>query len=265
MSKAIAQGSVIAGLFLILLWLSNQINWMELLKVDKVTQDTEEKLGDILWDVFRKTEREIKDKEPIDLVDSVLIRICSANNIDRSNLKLHLLHKDEINAFALPGGHLVIFSGLIMACENSDELAGVIAHEVAHITENHVAKKLAKEIGFGVVASIAGGTAGAEIIKEAARVLSSSAFDRAIEKDADIKAVDYLAEAKIATIPFADFLYKRSLDDGDLMNYISWISTHPNPEERAEYILEYGSTKSFDPTPSLSDSAWSQLKENIAD
>ncbi|MFT4835044.1 MAG: putative Zn-dependent protease, partial [Flavobacteriaceae bacterium] len=209
--------------------------------------------------------REIKDKEAINLVDSVLLRICTANNIDRSNLKLHLLDKDEINAFALPGGHLVIFSGLITACENSDELAGVIAHEVAHITENHVAKKLAKEIGFGVVTSIAGGTAGAEIIKEAARVLSSSAFDRAIEKDADIKAVDYLVEAKIATKPFADFLYKRSLDDDDLMNYISWISTHPNPEERAQYILEYGSTKSFDPTPSLSESAWAQLEGSIGD
>ncbi len=70
------------------------------------------------------------------------------NDIDRDKIKVHLLFKDEVNAFALPDGHLVIFSGLILESENPEELSGVLAHELAHIELNHVMTKLMREVGL---------------------------------------------------------------------------------------------------------------------
>ena len=101
---------------------------------------------------------------------------------DREIIKVHVLNKDEINAFALPNGHLIIYSGLINNSGNQEELTGVICHEIAHIELNHVMKKLIKEIGLSVLISMTTGKGGSEIIKETAKMLSSSAFDRKLEK-----------------------------------------------------------------------------------
>ncbi|MDZ7607365.1 MAG: M48 family metallopeptidase [Cyclobacteriaceae bacterium] len=131
--------------------------------------------------------------------------MCDKNDIDRDKIKVHLLFKDEVNAFALPDGHLVIFSGLILESENPEELSGVIAHELAHIKLNHVMTKLMREVGLSVLLSMASG-GGGDMLRETAKMLSSTAFDRALEKEADIKAVDYLIEANISPEPFATFL-----------------------------------------------------------
>ena len=80
-------------------------------------------------------------------------KVCRANSIDRGKIKVHVLENSEVNAFALPAGHLVIYSGLIDDAGSAEELSGVICHELAHITEKHVMKSLAKELGLSVLIS----------------------------------------------------------------------------------------------------------------
>ena len=109
----------------------SQVDWMKLLNVKQTTQNTEEKVGDLFWKMLKKSETEITADSIVAPVDSMLTRICTANSIDRTKIKLHLLRKDEINAFALPNNHLVVYSGLITACENEAELCGVMSHELA--------------------------------------------------------------------------------------------------------------------------------------
>ena len=176
-----------------------------------------------------------------------------------------MLNKDEINAFALPNWHLIIYSGLIHNSDNQEEFTGVISHEIAHIELNHVMKKLVKEIGLSVLISMTTGNGGAEIIKETAKMLSSSAFDRNLEKEADIKAVDYLTTAKVNTEPFANFLYKLSDKEHEAPKYLTWISTHPDSRERAAYIVEYNKDKLTDYKPILSNETWEKFKVKLKD
>ena len=68
----------------------------------------------------------------------------------------------EVNAFALPNGHLVIYSGLILNSDNQEQFSGVICHEIAHIRLKHVIKKLIKELGFSVIISMTTGSYGSE-------------------------------------------------------------------------------------------------------
>jgi predicted Zn-dependent protease len=77
-----------------------------------------------------------------------------------------VLNNDEINAFALPNGHLIVYSGLILNSDNQEELIGFICHEIAHIALNHIMKRLVKEIGTSVLISMTTGNGGSEIIKE---------------------------------------------------------------------------------------------------
>ena len=241
----------------------SQVDWMKLFNIQQTTQNTEEKIGDLFWKMMKSTETEITSDSIVEPVDSMLTRICKANSIDRKKIKLHLLRKDEINAFALPGNHLVVYSGLITSCENEAELCGVIGHELAHIEKNHVMNKLVKEIGLSVLISISTGNGNSEAIKSALKQISSSAYDRKLETEADLTAVDYLEKAGIDPEPFANFLYRLADQSKNLPSQIYWISSHPESKERAEKIIERIKGNSF-PKPEGKDSLrFERLKEKV--
>ncbi|HEX7583903.1 MAG TPA: M48 family metallopeptidase [Prolixibacteraceae bacterium] len=241
----------------------SQVNWMKLLNVKQTTQNTEEKVGDLFWKMLKKSETEITADSIVAPVDSMLTRICTANSIDRTKIKLHLLRKDEINAFALPNNHLVVYSGLITACENEAELCGVISHELAHIEKNHVMNKLVKEMGLSVLISMSTGNGNSETIKAALKQLSSSAYDRKLETEADLAAVDYLIKAGIDPKPFANFIYRLSDKSKNLPYQIYWISSHPESKERAEKIIERIKSKSFLKAKEKDSLRFERLKEKV--
>lgn len=263
MGKIVIQGLIALLLFFMTWFVLAKIDWMAIFKVEKTTDRTEEKLGELFYEIFKNAENENKDPFVIRSVDSIVTKICLANKIDRDLIKVHIFEKDEINAFALPNGHLVIYSDLIISSDNQEELSGVICHEIAHIQLNHVMRKLSKEVGLSALISMTTGNGGAEIIKKTAKMLSSSAFDRNLEKEADIKAVDYLVKAKLNPVPFANFLDKLSEEGNLQINYLTWISTHPESKERAEYIMEKIKDTNTSYEPILTTTSWEALKERL--
>ncbi len=266
MSRAIGQ-AIITVLIFMAAWKGlSQLDLMNFFRVEEAQTRTEEKLGELLTNMLEESEVIIEDPYMIETLDSILNRVCKANDIDREEIHLHLVLKDEINAFAMPAGNLVIYSGLIQASENPEELSGVICHELAHIQLNHVMKKLIKEIGLSVLIAGTAGDAGPQVMREVMRSLSSSAFDRSMEREADLKGVEYLVASEIDPEPFADFMFKMALDnEGNAYpDILQWVSTHPELEERAEYIIEYGKeTGGGNYTPVLSDSTWTGLKAEL--
>lgn len=263
MKKILFQVSILIALFFGTWFTLNQLDWMRIFKVKQMEQTTEEKLGNLIWDLFNRHEKEIRNKKITDPLDSILSKICLKNNIDRKQIKLHIIQGDEINAFALPNNHLVIYKGLIAASESEAELSGVIGHELAHIELNHVMKKLIKEVGLSVLISMTTGHKDSEVVKNAAKLLSSTAYDRSLEQEADVKSVDYLIKADMDPEPFANFLYKVAERESKAGKHLSWISTHPDSKERAEYIIEYSGTKSAKKQAVLAQSTWATLQDNL--
>lgn len=90
-------------------------------------------------------------------MDSLVSRLCDANGIPRNHVKVHVFRADVVNAFAMPGGHLVVNSALIEDCKNPEQLCGVLAHEMAHIELRHVMNKLLREVGMSVLVNITTG------------------------------------------------------------------------------------------------------------
>lgn len=258
MKKIIWQGSFIL-IFALSIWtLFRMVNWMEILPIRENADRTEAKLGKLIWEIYKKSDKEIKDPFITKSVDSIVSRITKANNIPKENIKLHLLKKDEVNAFALPDNHLIIYSGLIKQTESPEALAGVIGHEIAHMELNHVMKKLIKEFSLAILTSAAG-SSGGDVIREAAKFLSSAAFDRRQEKEADIASADFLIQASIDPEPFAAFLYQFS-EQEKIHSYLSWLSTHPHSTERAKYLLTYIQNKEKTTKPILHEETWRELQ-----
>jgi predicted Zn-dependent protease len=266
MKNIIIQGTITIMLFFGTWYALTQIDWVKMFQIQKVTDKTEEKLGELFWEVFKKTEDENKNIHLETSVDSLVTHICQANDIERESIKVHILNNEEINAFALPNRHLIVYSGLILNSESQEELTGVLCHEIAHMELNHVMKKLIKEIGLSVLISMTTGNTSGQVIKETAKMLSSTAYDRSLEKEADMKAVDYLSEAEVNPEPFAHFLYRLSDEEHEMEKYVSWVSTHPDSKERAEAIVAYSKNeKLMNYKEIITKETWDKLKEELKD
>ncbi len=229
-----------------------EIPWKKIFHIDDVNIEIGKEFGDQMWDAIQQQETLDTNERNIHLVDTLVDIIClqtggnkgKGNQLKREDFKVHVIVKDQVNAFAMPGGHLVVHTGLIDACESPEQLAGVLAHEMIHITEEHVTKKLIKEVGLGVLASIVGGNG--EIVREVLRHLSSTAYDRSLEKEADLKGAELLHNVSINPEGMAEFMdYMANLPESKAMENLDWLSTHPDSKDRAKDIRE--AAKNFGP------------------
>jgi predicted Zn-dependent protease len=240
--KIILQGLIIIIAFFGFFYGLSQIDWVTGFHVKQIRSSSENKIGELIWDEISSTEKVNTNDSISKTLDKLLEPIC--------------------NAFALPNNHLVVYTGLITECKNQEALQGVLGHEMAHIANNHVMKKLSKEIGLSVLLSAGTSGKGGALIKEILKSLSSSAYDRTLEKEADMASVDYLLKANINPEPFADFMFELS-QQKDVSDSLYWISSHPESEERAKYILDYLKGKKYKKQTTISKTEWENYKTLI--
>jgi predicted Zn-dependent protease len=236
------------------------IPWIKLFKINQIKQSSEEKIGSFIWEATRNNEKEYKDTFMLKSIDSIIDKICVSNQISSSKIKLHMLQSEVENAFTLPDGHLVIYTSLVYACESETELAGVIAHEIAHIKLNHVMQKLSTEIGLGVLLGALSSN-NPIILNEAVQLLSSTAYSRSLEDEADHNAIEFMMKSKINPMGLADFLTRLSNKND---NELSILSTHPNTSERVKsiksQIRSYSKNRQFQRV--LNQSTWDHCKSS---
>jgi predicted Zn-dependent protease len=261
--KILFQFFVLVALFFGIWFGLSQINYVDRADIEKFTKENEKKLGELILKTIKATEQELDSTNIRAIIDSIGNRICKPNGVDYSKIKIHVIKSSEVNAFALPDNNMVIYTGLIEYAKNAEEVAGVMAHEIGHMEKKHVMKKLVKEIGFAMLFTIAGGDAGFEILRETARVLSSTAFDRKQETEADNYAIEMLAEANVNPEHLANFLF-RLAKDHDMPEELVWVSTHPESKERAAEILSKRKPYSFANNPILN-TPWKDVQKVFAE
>jgi predicted Zn-dependent protease len=262
MQKFLFQLLITVILFFSIWFGLSQINFIDRAEIDKFSKENEKKLGELILKTIKATGAEIDSTKVKVFIDSMAKRICEDNNIEFNKLKIHLIESSEINAFALPDNNMVIYSGLLTYANTAEEVAGVMAHELGHMEKNHVMKKLVKEIGIAMLFTIAGGDAGFEIIKETARVLSSSAFDRSQETEADLYAVEIMTKAGIDPEHLGNFLFRLGKKN-EIPEELAWLSTHPESKERAAKILEKKKEYNFE-SKTLLKTNWDTVKKLLA-
>jgi len=151
---------------------------------------------------------------------------------------IKVIDSEDVNAFALPGGFFFVNSGLILKSENEAELAGVMAHEIAHVAARHGTRQATR----GQVVNLAsiplifmGGWTGYGI-RQAAQVLipvGFLSFSRGFESEADMLGLQYLYKSGYDPVAFVDFFEKlQSLEKKKPGTMNKVFSTHPLTEDR---------------------------------
>ncbi len=155
----------------------------------------------------------------------------------------------EINAFAMGGGKVGVFSGLFKIIDNDDQLASVISHEIAHVTAKHVHEQLSQQLMVntgGLVGGVALMGAGASLLTSEGLMgvygltagVSGLAFDRKKEKEADYIGLMYMARAGYnpeESVKVLDRLDQESANQPALPGF---LSTHPSNPERITQLLD---------------------------
>jgi predicted Zn-dependent protease len=155
----------------------------------------------------------------------------------------------QINAFAMAGGKVGIFSGLYKITENDDQLASVIAHEIAHVTAKHIHAQLSQEMLVntgGLVGGVALMGSGAGMLTSSAIMnaygltagVSGLAFDRKKEKEADYIGLMYMARAGYDPEESVKVLEKLDAESSNQPVQLAFLSTHPSNPERVSQLLD---------------------------
>lgn len=153
-------------------------------------------------------------------------------------LRVHVLPDDAVNAFATPGGRIVVLRGLLRTAQSPEELAGVLAHEIAHAAQRHPTQGLLRTLGAALLVGALTGDASAldATATRFAQSLVLFSYSRQDELEADREAVAMLNRADIRGQGLADFLRRVSAGEARSGAPPALLSTHPVTAERIALI-----------------------------
>ncbi|MEM7523277.1 MAG: M48 family metallopeptidase [Pseudomonadota bacterium] len=176
-------------------------------------------------------------------------------------LRVHVLDHNTENAFAFPGGQIVLFRGLLKKADGPEMVAGVLAHEIGHVAARDPTRLAIRAAGSaGLLGLILGDFTGATGAVALSEALIRSSYRRQAEAEADDFAAAILAERGLPTTPLADFFLKLRDRSGEPTGLLSHLSTHPDLGMRARAMVASDriGEGAFDPV--LSDQDWVALK-----
>lgn len=146
--------------------------------------------------------------------------------------KFTIIDSDVSNAFAVPGGYVYIYTGILKDMKSESELMGVLGHEMAHVTRHHYRDALAQQVGISLLIETLTGNAGqvTQFVGNMFGSLMSMRVSQANEYEADETGTRYLAYAGRNPMGIADF-FARMKDAG-----LTWFSTHPASSDRVDKV-----------------------------
>lgn len=204
----------------------------------------DEKIGRMAIESMDVGERLDSDHPASVLVTRIVDQLKPHAKIPEMDFRARVVRKDDVNAFALPGGQIVVFSGLIEKADSAEQLAGVLAHEMAHATLRHGMQSVGQSLGIVAAVEFMIGDVGGLLAlgSQVAQESILTSYSRRAETEADLEGARMLHAAGLDPHEMASFFEKLKKDEGDLPGLVAWISTHPQHEDRVRTISEYEGT-----------------------
>lgn len=233
----------------------------------------EEELGERIYDGMTKEEFltdtlvSLKlDKEGSRLLQDFV------DGIDKDgteyNIRVTLVKDDLVNAFALPGGRIVVFSGIIDLMNSEEELAALLSHEISHVTERHSLRNLAKSFAGYFFISILTGDANGTLafILQNVDTMNNLKNSREFEEDADNVGLELLdhngitAEGMVKLMTSLAEYEENLIGDNEL---IKFLSTHPLSKDRVEKAQTFLKNQTGIKEHKVRTQKWRRLKSHI--
>lgn len=217
----------------------------------QVPPEWEQGLGAQALKQYRLTQAFMDQDKAEALLQPLLQPLLDANPDTRFPFRFHINRDEQVNAFALPGGFVVINSGLILRAETPEELLGVVAHEMVHVTEQHGIRNIIGSAGiYLTVSTLLGDVSGLlAVLVEATPFLLNQRYSRGFETAADEKGAQLLLTARIDPRGLSRFFEKLKEEEDRRLKELagednhalakatlSMLSTHPATEHRIRHL-----------------------------
>ncbi len=213
-----------------------------------MTAEEEKKLGKKVLIEIEKTGEIVRDQTLQAFVEKLGYSLVDQVGPTPFEFKFYVIRGLDPNAFAIPGGYVFVTTGLLVLSESQQEIAGVLSHEIAHVTHRHVAQMIERSKRLSIASMVAmlaamlaggggaGSQAGAAMAMATAEALALK-YTREMETDADQTSLQYLIKAGYdpnGIITFLNRIYKISLTM--MPNIPPYLLTHPAVENRISLL-----------------------------
>ena len=234
-----------------------------------VSLEKEIQMGAQYSQVLEQTLRLVEDPVVLEYIDDLGQKIVRHSD-SKVPFTIKVVDTDEVNAFALPGGYFYVNKGLILEAENEAELAGVMAHEIAHVTARHATERMTKGqlMQFAALpAMFVGGYWTQQAIRTGMGMGMSLAvlgITRKSEEEADQLGTQYLWNTSIDPNGFVTFFEKlQAKEKNKPGKFASFWRTHPRVEDRISKVQEELSYLTVKDEYVVSTSTFEQVKRRL--
>ena len=223
--------AILASLFLVYLLI---VPWLSSKLASRVSVHTEKQLGDA---VYNAMDLSLKEDSAAGML---LNEFFATMDVETAyDIRISGIREETVNAFALPGGRIVVYSALLKQLKTYPELAALLSHEFIHVNNKHTTRSIFRRLGSRVFIGLLFGRFGnvTAVLVDHADNLKSLSYSRSLEKEADLAGLGLLRQRKIDPAGFVALFQtlERSAPSGAAPEM---LASHPNISRRIEYIRE---------------------------
>lgn len=219
--------------------------------VDLIPRSAEARLGERIFGALIGKKDICGNPDGLGALESLVQRV-RAGIVAPPDIVVEVVDSPMVNAVALPGGHIVIFSGLLNKVDGADEVSGVLAHEMGHVVHRHGMQALVRHFAVTMVVTVFTGNDWG--LGSAAQLMLQNAYSREAEAEADATGIAALDRAGLRADGLAAFFARLQKEQGD-SELLRYFGTHPPFADR-----QAATARAASGTPVLSDSEWAALK-----
>jgi predicted Zn-dependent protease len=251
-SLAARQGKFHCAWVLLILWVLSACGSIGLPSIPSVGPPSEDEETKISREFRREAKKQFKfanHPEVERYVDRIGRRILAATGPLSYDYRFFVVEEAELNAFAVPGGSIYVFTGMIERVKSTDELAGVLGHEIVHVKGRHMARSSGPDasslltlLSMALLARSGSGAQAAGVVGQAIAAARQASYSRQLELESDTLGTRYMAAAGYDPKGAIGFL--KTLDQERALNPIdvpAYILSHPITQERvanAELVVK---------------------------
>jgi len=199
-----------------------------------ISVHTEKQLGNAVYDALDLSAQQ--DKEASVVVNEFFQEMKVRTPY---TIQITVVNSDVVNAFALPGGNIVVYSALLNQLKTYPELAALLSHEFTHVNNKHSTKSIFRQLGSSVFLSLLFGQFGnvTSVMVEQADKFKSLKYSRALEKEADLNGLSMLRERQIDPEGFIG-LFMHLKKEASESVIPEFLGSHPDIDKRIAYIRD---------------------------
>jgi Zn-dependent protease with chaperone function len=218
-------------------------------------------LGDALAPQLAPADRRCTNTRLQDSIDALVTRLASTRPVSPYSFHTTIVDSPVFNAFAAPGGQIVIYRRLLQSTKTPEELAGLLAHEMEHVLQRHATKALIRDLSLAaIVGAVFGDVTGiGAFALQGARTMTTLHYSRETEAEADREGMRLLQAARIDPAGMVRFFetLKKHTGGAEIPAY---LSTHPETDERLADMKALAAQLSVQPEPLLAGVKWDEVK-----